>query len=236
MLNGGNSNFESEQPVKQPSLRRNQKIAAVFLAVFAFLTITFWFVQLKKTLDLNAVLFKQAEEKKAEKSLAAGGEDDRSKDSDKDGLSDWDELNLYKTSPYLEDSDGDGLFDKAEIDAGGDPNCPLGKDCASGAILGGDEALVEEAAGDETSNVSLPESGLGLDLSASLATSSAETANSGETAADSQDMEALLQGTVDPATLRQMLISYGMSQDVLDKISDEQLMASFKDILSKQEQ
>src|SRR3989338_6817300 len=42
-------------------------------------------------------------------------------DSDKDGLSDFDELNVYKTSPYLADTDSDGISDKVEIDAFEDP-------------------------------------------------------------------------------------------------------------------
>jgi hypothetical protein len=42
-------------------------------------------------------------------------------DTDKDGLNDFYEV-LYGTNPRLPDSDGDGWLDKAEIDAGSDPN------------------------------------------------------------------------------------------------------------------
>lgn len=38
-----------------------------------------------------------------------------STDTDGDGLSDWDELVLYKTSPLLADTDGDGWSDYAEV-------------------------------------------------------------------------------------------------------------------------
>ncbi|MBN1779130.1 MAG: hypothetical protein JW816_02840 [Candidatus Buchananbacteria bacterium] len=51
------------------------------------------------------------------------------KDTDSDGLSDFDELNVYHTSPYLTDSDSDGYTDKQEIARGSDPNCVEGKDC-----------------------------------------------------------------------------------------------------------
>jgi len=51
------------------------------------------------------------------------------KDTDSDGLSDYDELYKYNTSPYLKDSDSDGISDKDEINNGTDPNCPEGKDC-----------------------------------------------------------------------------------------------------------
>ena len=37
------------------------------------------------------------------------------KDSDEDGLTDADEVNIYGTNPALADTDGDGFTDKAEI-------------------------------------------------------------------------------------------------------------------------
>lgn len=66
-----------------------------------------------------------AEQKEAE--LAAA----RSRDTDGDGLSDYDEINTSKTSPYLKDSDSDGYDDKAEIAMKTDPNCPEGQNCFS---------------------------------------------------------------------------------------------------------
>lgn len=53
-------------------------------------------------------------------------------DTDKDGLSDYDELYLYKTSPYIPDSDSDGYPDEEEVRTGNDPNCPKGNDCSTG--------------------------------------------------------------------------------------------------------
>lgn len=54
---------------------------------------------------------------------------ENSKDTDKDGLLDYDELYVYNTSPYLPDSDGDGSRDGEEIEKNTDPNCPPGKEC-----------------------------------------------------------------------------------------------------------
>lgn len=51
------------------------------------------------------------------------------KDTDHDGISDYDETYVYKTSPYLADSDSDGASDAEEIAKDGDPNCPEGKNC-----------------------------------------------------------------------------------------------------------
>ncbi|MCH7492432.1 hypothetical protein IID19_02450 [Patescibacteria group bacterium] len=53
----------------------------------------------------------------------------RDKDTDGDGLSDYDELYVFKTSPYIADSDSDQINDKAEVDQGTDPNCPEGTEC-----------------------------------------------------------------------------------------------------------
>lgn len=51
------------------------------------------------------------------------------KDTDRDGISDYDEQYIYLTSAYLADSDSDGASDAEEIAQNEDPNCPQGKDC-----------------------------------------------------------------------------------------------------------
>ena len=50
-------------------------------------------------------------------------------DTDGDGVNDYDEQYVFRTSPYLEDSDSDGFPDGKEIAEGYDPNCPRGKTC-----------------------------------------------------------------------------------------------------------
>jgi len=68
-------------------------------------------------------------------------EDLQTKDTDGDGLSDYDEINLYKTSAYLKDTDSDGYDDKKEITSNHDPNCPVDGGCASGLAKDGSSLL-----------------------------------------------------------------------------------------------
>ncbi|PJA92533.1 MAG: hypothetical protein CO133_02700 [Candidatus Komeilibacteria bacterium CG_4_9_14_3_um_filter_37_5] len=65
-------------------------------------------------------------------------------DSDNDGLSDYLELYIYNTSPYLDDSDSDGVTDKDEVLAGSDPNC-VGENCGNIKDTGGVEQIEKTA-------------------------------------------------------------------------------------------
>lgn len=55
----------------------------------------------------------------------------KKQDTDADGLNDYNELHVYKTSPYLKDTDGDGTEDGIEVTQGGDPNCAPNMPCAT---------------------------------------------------------------------------------------------------------
>ena len=56
----------------------------------------------------------------------AGGVDPipLSQDTDSDGLTDTEEINIYNTNPYKKDTDGDGISDGDEVRDGTDPNDP----------------------------------------------------------------------------------------------------------------
>ena len=71
-------------------------------------------------------------------------------DTDKDGLSDYDELNIYKTSPYIEDSDSDGYTDGEEVKNDKDPNCPSGQDCGGGGVTTPINPSLEENGSQDT--------------------------------------------------------------------------------------
>jgi hypothetical protein len=56
------------------------------------------------------------------------GTDPHNPDTDGDGLSDGDEVNIYHTNPLVPDTDGDGIPDGVEIATGTDPLNPLSFD------------------------------------------------------------------------------------------------------------
>jgi len=214
------------QPKKE--LNRGQKIAAISLAVFAFTIIIFW------SLHLNSILYGPKGDLRGQNTDYSTANEDEleakkqrelmASDTDKDGLSDWDELNTHKTSPYLEDSDGDGFSDKEEIENGKDPNCPLDRDCYGLGIVEGDENLVADKSTEQSKG----------DTASSPAGASTQEKNSsaGSSTTEEETLQMILNGEVDAATLRQILMSQGMTKEQLDKISDEVLMKNYQDTLN----
>ena len=88
-------------------------------------------------------------------------------DTDKDGLSDYEEMKNYGTSAFLADSDGDGISDQEEVEAGSNPLNP--KSTPATKFLVTEESTLEqevapekeppfaEATGGETKNISAQE-------------------------------------------------------------------------------
>ena len=223
--------YELNKVRQQPaSLNRNQKIAVAVLAVFAVLVFGMWMTQFKKSISEPFVY--KGDQKEAELPIGSSASDSeeslRNKDTDGDGLSDWDELYFYKTSPYLEDSDSDGFNDKEEIENDKDPNCPAGRDCYSAGIVEGDEGVVSDKS-DSQDNSSL--NSLLDQFGVSDKSGTIESAPQFDSNISASGLESLLGGQMDAATLRQLLLEYGMAKDILDKISDEELMESFREMV-----
>lgn len=186
------------------AMPRPQKTAVIILAILGLAVIIFWAwqfsYQLRQPFNLGT---------SGQPSAETTAIDWHNIDSDNDGLSDYDEINVYYTSPYLEDSDSDGLFDLKEIQQGTDPNCPEGQDCAASTVVA--SSTVNQASGD------IP------------------VANpNGNTITDTSTLQNIISGKIDAATLRQLLIQNGADKDVLDKISDEDLMKSYQETLDSQ--
>ena len=217
---------ESYQNQIQP-LSRNQKIAVAVLAIFGVLVVIFWAVQfkanIKKPLQHNTGATNSSDSVDSSADSGDFNADDealKTKDTDGDGLTDWDELHTYKTSPYLEDTDGDGYNDKQEIDTGNDPNCPRGQTC-------------EEVKSD-TSQTNTQNSGTtatnGIDLNALLGGTS-QTSDTG-VGVNANSSANQVGGSVDAKTLRAALEANGFDKEMLSKISDEELIKTYNESLN----
>lgn len=209
--------LENNYPTRT-KFSNSQKIAAASLAVFAVLVIGLWMVQLKNSITQPLAYKSQEETGISTGNSTSEGVDLKNKDTDKDGLSDWDELYVYNTSPYLEDSDSDGFSDKNEIDSENDPNCPTGRDCFSSPLTSGEAEAGSLDYADDINSL-LNQGGTVL------------TPNENPAIGEEQALTDIISGQSDVATLRQMLLQAGMDQEILDKISDEVLMETYAEVL-----
>ena len=199
--------------------QRQKNWALAGLSTMTVAILVMWFLQFKQNItaplyrqlgftnnqEIETAFQGQTADQQAQQDAAL-----KSVDSDKDGLNDYDELNTYKTSPFLEDSDSDGVLDKVEIDRGQDPNCPVGKDC-SGSIL-------TNPTGVTTSSDAVAV--IGIISPTSTASAPVQTITASSTA-------SVLPS--DAASLRQVLLQSGMDQTMLDQFSDQELVQAYQE-------
>lgn len=230
------NNIEDNESVRAhySGLPKSQKIAVAVLAFFAVFVVIIWSMQIRDNIfspfDRDKNISNQPSS-----SVCTGSEclpdmrgqagvsnqntdsDLMNQDTDNDGLSDWEELTIYKTSPYLEDSDSDGVNDKAEIDAGENPLCKKGDICDVGAKASQDD--ISEEPDNAPSAPVVPGPG------------------ASEVPLNASEEEALLmeilQGQGDAATLRNLLIQAGMDERLLNQLSDEDLLKSYQEVLGQ---
>lgn len=207
------------QPAQPAPLGKGQKVAVAVLAVFAIFAVVMWGRQFKKSINGPFAYNTSTETQNLSATQNNGDEDLKNKDTDLDGLSDWDELNLYLTSPYLEDSDSDGFSDKNEIDSGNDPNCPTGRDCY-GTTNPLENNAAEENSPSQDGNIT---TGLNLELPTNSQTNTTE--NNGQ-------LSDTLGATPDAASLRKMLLDAGMDEKILNQFSDADLLAEWQKTFS----
>lgn len=171
-------------------------------------------------------------------------------DTDADTLSDFDELYLYNTSPYLADTDSDGTADPEEIKAGTSPTCAQGTECgttpqadASTTVAAAiPEFIVPEGfiPSDDPSVLrkQLVDIGIPQELLDQVDDISLQEFIASEGGGNNVTDEQLLSATMD--TLQQMsmqekrdfLIASGASQDQVDVLSDAQIETLFTDAIA----
>lgn len=192
---------DGEKPI-QTGLSKEQKIGFVLLLAFGILSIGLGILQIRNNMYSHFAL---------NNSIPTGIKDQvdtvdalRFRDTDKDGLSDFDELYVYGTSPYLADTDSDGIPDGQEVKFGKNPLCVEGQNCGLSP-----EIAAMDAANSSTAMI---------DPSLAVPTTSAPL-----------DLQGAIQ---DPVQVRKMLIDAHVSPDVVNKVSDADLMKMITEIMS----
>jgi hypothetical protein len=189
------------------SLTREQKTGFVLLLTFGILTVGLGFLQMRNTIYGPFAFIPGSTGKTTTELLEDENVKLQSIDTDHDGLNDYEELYFYQTSPYLPDTDSDGISDKVELDEGKDPVCPEGTVCND---------ITEFSQGD-TTDITVG------DLEAPIAPVGVLELLNGSGEDDVIDVEKI---TTNADQIRELLLQTGkLSSDQIDSIGDEELLA-----------
>lgn len=195
-----------------------QKLSVVVLVVVGVFAVGLSLMRLRDNVrapflvDKNEIL---ATKKIVGVSKAEEQEQQKRTDTDGDGLSDWDEVNVFKTSPNLRDTCGDGITDNVRV--------VTGKNLACAGQTGNPTGVLDVSGVNTTPTFlelpSLPtaESFLGVPMSSFAGQSASDGAGNNGL----EDIERVLPR--DPAAIRAAL--EGKVEDAkLDALTDEQLL------------
>ena len=208
-------------------LSRQQKTGFVLLLIFGILAVGLGFLQMRNTIYGPFAL---GLDTKAVKSSTFVDETTRLQqtDTDHDGLSDYEELEFYQTSPYLPDTDSDGSLDKVEIDSGEDPLCAKGEICRPlEAPTSTQRELVGSIVQEENNPLQFLE-GFGQILDPGSAV------GSGQAGGPQFDLNAVVN---DPVALRKLIASTGkVSPEQLAQLDDQTLLGVAQEVFKDQNQ
>ncbi len=207
---------------------KRHKYAFVILALSIVAVVVLWVVELRR--NIVEPLYAQPKTTQPANNVATDTTTQdaaalRAKDTDGDTLNDYEELNLYKTSPYLTDSDSDTFSDKQEIDSGNDPNCPTGQTCVSG------DTVTPSAQQSDFTNPQL-DALLNTNVTpTALPTVSATATPTSLTADQKAELRKQIGDANDPVVIRQFLLQAGLPQATLDSLTDAQIVATFNEMI-----
>lgn len=230
--------------------RRSQGLLFVLVLFIGVASMALGAVSIKRS--INAPFARSS----ANKEVVANGAEaaNLNKDTDGDGLKDSDELNIYGTSPYLADSDSDGIPDGQEIAKGTDPNCPQGKTCSGGQSSGPAPAVGNGTSQSPSGNAPSIGTPTIVELRDLLTNSGMPAADvdkltdeqilqaynqaasqQGQSASNSSAAAALPKSleSLSASEVRQLLINSGIDKAKIDAVSDEELMRIYKDTLNE---
>ena len=221
--------MKEHESVRQ-GLSSEQKFGFLLLMFLGVFGVVFGFksfgANIRLPLDMQRAKYAanplySSEEKEA-KELAAL----KTKDTDTDSLTDYDELYVYKTSAYLSDSDSDGKDDKTEVFGNTDPTCPEGTDCSVVVTdLSADASLT-----DQSSLPAQTQTDFGSLLAEIQATANVNA--SGSAPQPLPDVKQII-ASMSAEDIRVTLAKSGISREITDKISDNDLRTMFEKSVEK---
>lgn len=227
----------------------NPKLVLFFIVIVSAIGLIFavigWFTALKVPFAATGDISSMSANAALGENTSADLSKLQQKDTDLDGLSDYDELYLYKTSPYLSDSDSDGASDLAEVQQNQDPNCPAGQDCGS---LSPDDQTTNNSSGQdqltsEQIRQLLIEGGMSKEQVDSIDDQSLlqlysetiqETQNNGETSDTFSDLLPADSNLITAEQLRSLLLQEGFNKSDLDNLTDEDLISVWNEVLKSE--
>lgn len=177
-----------------------QKVAVSVFGAVACLAFVIGFLQFKNHLEgpmkkANAVL----------PTSTIAQELTSSKDTDGDGLTDVEEQTVYLSSPFILDSDSDGIKDGEEVRAGTDPTCPGDKKCFKGDF--------------------------GLTAQTNQATAITPEIGTGVTTSGKDIDPGLVAGEVSIGDIKALLIKGGIKESALSAMSDTEIRKIYDDTI-----
>lgn len=135
-------NNELNQPLTaayKPKITIKEKINTVLIVIVAIFAVFLGYYQLSYNVS-HPFSYAETDNTLDAATNCPGGDCDlktqlaaimaeQKKDTDNDSLTDIQEINIYRSSPFLDDSDSDGIKDGEEVKNNTDPNCPQGQNC-----------------------------------------------------------------------------------------------------------
>lgn len=198
-------------PPQRPVFSREQKVGYAVVVGCGALAVVLGLLYVGRHLNAPfAISYTGSHILNADEQEARQIAEQKRSDTDGDTISDYDELYVYESSPYLTDTDSDGLSDDVEITSDSDPTCAVGDSCT-------DEA-----------------DDLNLDISINPEYEAQAQADAAQVAAAMEAMKETL-ANIPPSEIRAMLIQSGADPSEVDAMTDEEVSALYQEILTQLE-